>query len=67
MTAAPYRSDDADAAVGEELGTLSVEVSAMYTESVSMPSSLAQICAILVCKPWPISTPPWVTRTVPSR
>lgn len=23
-------------------------------------------CAILVCRPCPISTPPWVTSTVPS-
>ena len=27
----------------------------------------AATCAIFVCRPWPISTPPWVTSTVPSR
>ena len=37
------------------------------TEASGTPSSSATIWLILVCKPWPISVPPWCTRTLPSR
>mmetsp|Transcript_14058 Transcript_14058/g.37987 ORF Transcript_14058/g.37987 Transcript_14058/m.37987 type:complete len:237 (-) Transcript_14058:2976-3686(-) len=65
--APPYMSEDALAAVGEELGTLSVEVSLMKTLDRGVPRACAATWAILVCRPWPISTPPCVTSTVPSK
>jgi len=49
--AAPYMSDDADAAVGLALGTLSVAVSATYTPASGRPSAAAATCATLVCRP----------------
>ena len=30
------------------------------------PSAVAATCSILVCRPWPISVPPWLTSTEPS-
>ena len=44
ITAPPYMSEDALAAVGLALGTLSVAVSAMNTASSGMPSSCAATC-----------------------
>ena len=49
--AAPYMSDEAEAAVGLALGTLSVAVSAMYTALSGSPSAAAATCATLVCRP----------------
>ena len=57
-TAAPLRSVPADAAVAEVLGTLSVRVGMMRTDSNSTPSASAAICWILVCRLRPISVPP---------
>ena len=31
-----------------------------------MPSVVAATCNILVCRPWPISVPPWLISTEPS-
>ena len=41
--AAPYKSDDADAAVEDALGTLSVAVSAMKIAESGRPSAVAAI------------------------
>jgi hypothetical protein len=56
----------AEAAVAEALGTLSVSLAVHNTRSKGTPSSSATICATLVCRPWPISVPPWLTCTLPS-
>ena len=66
FTAAPFRSVPADAAVADVFGTLSVLVGITRICSGLTPSSCAAIAATLVCKPWPISVPPWFTCTVPS-
>jgi hypothetical protein len=49
--AAPYMSDDAEAAVGLALGTLSVAVSATCTLDRGIPSSWATSWHTLVCRP----------------
>ncbi len=66
MTAPPFRSAPELAAVAEVLGTLSVRVGARRTRSSGMPSVVAATCSIFVCKPWPISVPPWLISTDPS-
>lgn len=48
------------------LVTLSVLVSDIKTELRGILKADAAIWATFVCKPCPISTPPWVTKTVPS-
>jgi hypothetical protein len=64
--ARPLRSVPLDAAVAEALGTLPVSVAVMRTRSKGTPSSSATTCMILVCRPWPISVPPWLICTLPS-
>ena len=54
--ALPYRSEEAEAAVGLVLATLSVAVSAMKTLGRGMPRAWAATCATLVCRPWPTTT-----------
>ena len=66
LTAPPLRSAPALAAVAEVLGTLSVRVGARRTFSSGSPSAVAATWSILVCRPWPISVPPWLIRTEPS-
>lgn len=46
--------------------TLSVLVSDMKTELRGILKAEAATCATFVCNPCPISTPPCVTKTVPS-
>ena len=65
--AMPLRSAPTEPAVGEALGTLSVAVAVIRTRARSRPSSLATTCATLVWTPWPISVPPWLRWTEPSR
>mgnify|MGYP001628016324 CR=1 FL=1 len=67
FTAAPFRSVPLEAAVALVFGTLSVRVGMMRTVSRGTPRVWAAICSILVCRPWPISVPPWFTCTEPSR
>ncbi len=62
----PLRSDPALAAVGDVLGTLSVDVSEMKIKSTGMLSARLATWSIFVCNPWPISVPPWVNNTDPS-
>ena len=66
LTAPPLRSAPALAAVAEVFGTLSVRVGASRTFSSGNPSAVAATCSILVCRPWPISVPPWLISTEPS-
>ena len=66
FTAPPLRSAPEDAAVAEVFGTLSVRVGASRTDSSGTPSAVAATCSIFVCRPWPISVPPWFTSTEPS-
>ncbi len=66
LTAAPFRSAPDDAAVADAFGTLSVRVGARRTRESGTPSAVAATCSILVCRPWPISVPPWFTSTEPS-
>jgi len=56
-----------DAAVGDVFGTLSVRVGMMRTASGIRPRLSAATCRIFVCRPCPISVPPWLTCTLPSR
>ena len=49
--AAPYKSEEAEAAVDEALGTLSVAVSAMKTAARGRPRAVAAIWATLVWRP----------------
>ncbi len=44
--AAPYMSEDAEAAVGDALGTLSVEVSEMKTLERGRPNACAATCCL---------------------
>ena len=64
--AAPLRSVPALAAVAEVLGTLSVRVGASRTRASGSPSAVAATWSIFVCRPWPISVPPWLISTEPS-
>ncbi len=66
FTAPPLRSAPELAAVAEVLGTLSVRVGASRTADSGTPSAVAATCSIFVCRPWPISVPPWLIRTEPS-
>ena len=66
LTAPPLRSAPALAAVAEVFGTLSVRVGMRRIFSSGSPSAVAATCSILVCRPWPISVPPWLTWTEPS-
>ena len=66
FTAPPLRSAPELAAVAEVLGTLSVRVGASRTADSGTPSAVAATWSIFVCRPWPISVPPWFTCTVPS-
>jgi hypothetical protein len=64
--ARPLRSVPLEAAVALALGTRAVSLAVTCTRSKGTPSSSATICATLVCRPWPISVPPWFTITLPS-
>ena len=55
-----------EAAVAEVLGTLSVRVGARRTRAGGTPRVVAATWIILVCRPWPISVPPWLISTEPS-
>ena len=66
LTAPPLRSAPELAAVAEVFGTLSVRVGASRTWCSGMPSVVAATWIILVCRPWPISVPPWLISTEPS-
>jgi len=62
----PFRSVPLEAAVAEALGTLPVSLAVTRTARAGRPSASATICCTLVCRPWPISVPPWFTCTEPS-
>ena len=64
--APPFRSAPELAAVAEVFGTLSVRVGASRTKDSGTPSAVAATWIILVCRPWPISVPPWLISTEPS-
>ena len=64
--AMPLRSVPEEAAVAEVLGTLPVEVAVTRIRSTSTWNSSASTCATLVCRPWPISVPPWLSWSEPS-
>ena len=66
LIAPPLRSAPELAAVAEVLGTLSVRVGASRTVDSGTPSAVAATCSIFVCRPWPISVPPWLISTEPS-
>ena len=66
LIAPPLRSAPELAAVAEVFGTLSVRVGASRTSSAARPSAVAATWIILVCRPWPISAPPWLISTEPS-
>ena len=66
LIAPPLMSAPELAAVAEVLGTLSVRVGASRTKSSGTPSAVAATWIILVCRPWPISAPPWLISTEPS-
>ena len=55
-----------DAAVAEVFGTFSVVVFVTLIRSKPTENASATICAILVCRPWPISQPPWFSWIDPS-
>ena len=52
--------------MADVLGTLSVRVGASLTLLSGRPSVVAATWIILVCRPWPISVPPWLINTDPS-
>ena len=52
--------------MAEVFGTLSVRVGASRTVLIGTPSAVAATWIILVCRPWPISVPPWLISTEPS-
>ncbi len=64
--ARPLRSVPLEAAVAEALGTRAVSLALTRTLASGRPSAWATICATLVCRPWPISVPPWFSSTLPS-
>ena len=64
--ARPFRSVPAEAAVALALGTLSVSLALTLTRVGVRPKTPATMSATLVCRPWPISVPPWLTSTLPS-
>ena len=66
MTAWPFRSEPLLAAVAEVFGTLSVLVAMIWMRDGDTPSVRAATASILVCRPWPISVPPWFSCTLPS-
>ena len=66
LTAPPLMSEPELAAVAEVFGTLSVRVGASRTVLIGTPSAVAATWIILVCRPWPISVPPWLISTEPS-
>ena len=66
LTAPPLRSAPELAAVAEVFGTLLVRVGASRTVLIGTPSAVAATWIILVCRPWPISAPPWLISTEPS-
>ena len=66
LTAPPLMSAPELAAVAEVFGTLSVRVGASRTVFIGTPSAVAATWIILVCRPWPISVPPWLISTEPS-
>ena len=59
-------SEPDDAAVGDVLGTLAVVVAEILMLSMSIWKVSATTWATLVCRPWPISVPPWFRYTLPS-
>ena len=61
-----HRSVLREAAEGDALATLSDAVSLTCTAEMGTPKHLAATWHTLVCRPWPISVPPWLTSTVPS-
>ena len=66
LIAPPFRSAPELAAVAEVFGTLSVRVGASRTYDSGTPSAVAATWIILVCRPCPISVPPWLINTEPS-
>ena len=64
--ARPFKSVPALAAVALALGILLVSLAVARMSAYGMPNSCATICATLVCKPCPISVPPWLICTLPS-
>ncbi|MNG09406.1 hypothetical protein D3C84_928250 [compost metagenome] len=64
--ALPLRSLPEEAAVGEVLGTFSVWVALTWMREISTCRVSATTCATLVCRPWPISVPPWLRWILPS-
>ena len=66
LIAPPLRSAPELAAVAEVLGTLSVRVGANRTALSGTPSAVAATWIIFVCRPCPISVPPWLISTEPS-
>ena len=64
--AMPFRSEPAEAAVAEVLGTLSVRVAETLTLPMSIRNVDATTWATLVNSPCPISVPPWFRWTLPS-
>ncbi len=66
LTAWPFKSEPLLAAVAEVLGTLSVLVVITRRRETFTPSERAATPSILVCRPCPISVPPWFTWMLPS-
>jgi hypothetical protein len=64
--ARPFRSVPLEAAVALALATWSVSLALACTWAAGKPSTRATSPHTLVCRPWPISVPPWFTRTLPS-
>ena len=64
--ARPFMSAPELAAVGEVLATRAVLVLVTVMRSAEMPSVWAAIPRIFMLTPWPISTAPVETATLPS-
>ena len=64
--AMPFRSAPDEAAVGAVFGTLAVVVAVIFTRPMSIWNSSATTCATFMCRPCPISVPPWFMWTEPS-
>jgi hypothetical protein len=64
--ALPLRSAVALAALGLVFATRVVFVLSSFTLEGSIEKTSAATCTILVLRPWPISTPPVLTPTLPS-
>ena len=66
FSAPPCRSAPVDAPDELAFGMTSVELGATSTSSSGTPRASAASWASLVLTPWPISTAPVCTRTLPS-